>query len=255
MFVKAAASDADLISIDLEDAVGIDDKDMAREETMSFLKSEGNEQVSVRINQPDTEAYHKDVAALAALGKNLPFVMVPKVDTKAEIEALNSALPENCGTFFPVIESAIGMLNAADIFSHERITRAVFGAFDFSADIASTRDFQSLLFARSHLVICAAAHKVSLFDVPHIEVKDMDGLAATTAASKNLGIYARAAVHPSQIEVIHQALAPSTEEIDWAHRVMESIAASKGNVALMDGKMIEAPIVRRAERILASRKT
>jgi len=91
--------------------------------------------------------------------------------------------------------------------------------------------------------------------VPYIDVKDMDGLEVATQRSRALGIYARTAIHPAQIGVIHMALAPTDKEVVNARRVMAAFEASDGNVALLDGKMIEAPIVRAAQRVLAWAET
>ena len=250
-FEKACAAGADLVVIDLEDAVGPNDKDTARKAVLNWLSNNDSATVGVRINSVQTDEFEKDTRALADSGLSLPFVMLPKPDSKADIDTAAAALPENLGTIMPVMESAHALLNAADIFSHDRLDMALFGGVDFSADIGSTLGWEALQFARSTLAIAAAAHNVLVFDVPYLDVRDSDGCEAETRRVKDLGIPARSAIHPAQIVPIHNALSPSAEEIDHAERLMAAFAEAAGNVALLDGKLIEAPLVKKAQRILA----
>ena len=250
-FEKACAAGADLVVIDLEDAVGPNDKDAARDAVIKWLKDNDTSSVGVRINSVETDEFAKDTKALADSGLSLPFVMLPKPDTKADIDKTAATLPDRLGTIAPVMESAHALLNAADIFSHERLDMALFGGVDFSADIGSTLGWEALQLARSTLAIAAAAHNVLVFDVPYLDVRDSEGCETETRRVKDLGIPARAAIHPAQIEPIHNALSPSAEEIDHAQRLMAAFEAAAGNVALLDGKLIETPLVKKAQRILA----
>jgi citrate lyase subunit beta/citryl-CoA lyase/(S)-citramalyl-CoA lyase len=250
-FDKACAAGADLVVIDLEDAVGPNDKDTARAAVLDWLSKNDNPSVGVRINGVETAEFAKDTKALADSGLSLPFVMLPKPDSKADIDKTADALPERLGSIAPVMESGMALLNAADIFSHERLDMCLFGGVDFSADIGSTLEWDALLLARSTLAIAAAAHNVLVFDVPYLDVRDPDGCEAETRRVKDLGIPARSAIHPAQITPIHNALSPSAEEMDYATRLMAAYKESKGNVALLDGKLIEAPLVKKAQRILA----
>ena len=250
-FEKACAAGADLVCIDLEDAVGPDDKDSARETVIDWLKNTDFKNVSVRINALDTDAGRLDIAALTGIGLKLPFVMVPKLATPAEITTLDNVLHTDLGAIFPVIESAEGLLNASQIMTHPRVSLALFGAVDFSADSGCTLDWDALLHARSHLAVCSAAHDTQLFDVPYLDVRDPDGCEAETRRVAALGIHARSAIHPAQITPIHNALSPSADDLTQAARVMEAYKTAKGNVALLDGKLIETPLVKKAKRILA----
>ena len=254
-FEKACAAGADLVCIDLEDAVGLGDKDAAREAALTFLASHSGANVSLRINAPQTDEGRADISALKTRGLTLPFVMVPKVAGLAQMDNLAANLPSEAGALFPIIESAKGLMNAGAILSHNRAELALFGAVDYAADLDCTLDWDSLLMARSTLANIAAATGVQLFDVPHLAVKDLEDCEATTRASKALGIHARAAIHPAQIAPIHAALSPSLEEIHQAEQVIAAYQKANGNVALLDGKLIEAPLVKKAERVLATRKT
>lgn len=250
-FEKACAVGADLVCIDLEDAVGPADKDSARADVIKWLSSTPHQNVSLRINSVDTQEGAADIAALKASGLTLPFVMVPKVAAKSEMIHLDVALPAELGPFFAIIESATGLVNANDIFSHKRVKLSIYGAIDYAGDVDCDLSWETHLYGRSHLVACAAAHDVQLFDVPHIDVRNLEDCELTTRKAKALGIHARSAIHPAQVAIIHKALAPSKEEITQAIRVIEAYNAANGNVVLLDGKFIEAPVVKRAQRILS----
>jgi len=251
-FEKACQAGADLVCIDLEDAVGPSEKVKAREGVLEWLSKTEYKNVSLRINGVDTPEGEADIAALKNSGLTLPFIMVPKVASKSEINDLDDALPNALGPFIAIIESAEGLVNCEDIFSHSRVSIGMYGAIDYAGDVDCDLSWETHLYARSRLVMAAAASDVQLFDVPHIDVRDLDDCEATTRKAKALGIHARAAIHPAQVARIHAALAPSDEEVAYAEKVIAADKAANGNVALLDGKFIEAPVVKKALRILAS---
>jgi len=252
-FEKACQAGADLICIDLEDAVGPSEKVKARQDVLEWLSKTEHKNVSLRINGVDTAEGEEDIAALKTCGLTLPFIMVPKVASKSELNDLDEALPDALGPFIAVIESAAGLLNCEEIFSHGRVTIGMYGAIDYAGDVDCDLSWETHLYGRSRLVMAAAVFDVQLFDVPHIHVRDLDDCEATTRQAKALGMHARAAIHPAQIERIHAALAPSAEEIAYAEKIIAADKAAGGNVALLDGKFIEAPVVKKAKRVLAFR--
>ena len=252
-FEKACRSGADLVCIDLEDAVGPSEKVRARKEALDWLSQTAHKNVSLRINGLDTEQGQADMAALKDCGLTLPFIMVPKVASKSEIETLDAALPKSLGPFIAIIESAAGLVHCEEIFSYPRVTIGMYGSIDYAGDVDCDQSWETHLYARSRLVAAAAAFDVQLFDVPHIDVRDLDDCEATTRRAKALGIHARAAIHPAQIDRIHAALTPSAEEVAYAEKVIAADKAANGNVVLMDGKFVEAPVVKKARRILAFR--
>lgn len=252
-FEKACGAGADLVCIDLEDAVGLADKDEARREVIGWLENTDHQHVSLRINGLDTEDGHKDIAALKACGLNLPFIMVPKAASGADIAGLAQDLPRDLGPLFVIIESAAGLVNAKDIFAVPRVKLGMYGAIDYAGDVDCDLSWETHLYARSKLVAVAAAFDVHLFDVPHIDVRDLDDCEASTRRAKALGIHARSAIHPAQIARIHAALTPSADEIAHAERVIAAYQSAGGNVVLLDGKFIEAPVVKKASRVLAYR--
>lgn len=250
-FEKACQTDADLVCIDLEDAVGPNDKDTARETVIEWLGQTSHKHVSLRINSLDTESGHADIKALRDSGLKLPFVMVPKVASRSNINDLDGQLPDTLGPFFAIIESAEGLLNSAEIFSHSRVKLGMYGAVDYAGDVDCDLSWETHMFARSKLVMEAHVHDVLLFDVPHIDVRDLEACETTTRKAKALGIHARSAIHPAQIERIHSAFKPLENELEYAKAVIAAYKAAKGNVVLLNGKFIEAPVVKRAQRVIA----
>ena len=250
-FEKACASDADLVCIDLEDAVGALDKDSARAQVLSWLAKTHHNHVALRINPIDSALGRADISALSSSGLTLPFIMIPKAQSPRHIDHLDAALPAELGPFFTIIESAKGLVSCDYIFAHERVKFGMYGAVDYAADVDCGAQWEAHLFARSKLVASACAFNVQLFDSPHVHVRDLEDCEASTRTAKALGIHARSAIHPAQIARIHAALAPSAQEIDYAKAVIAASDAAKGNVALLDGQFIEEPVVKKARRILS----
>lgn len=254
-FEKACSSDADMVCIDLEDAVAQQDKESARTTVIEFLSGTTHNHVSLRINASDTEFYEGDVRALAKSGLKLPYVMMPKVGGRSDIKLLDKALPDDMGPVLALVENARGLVNCEEILAHPRVSYAMYGAIDYAGDVGCSLAWESHIYARSRLVAACAAFDVTLFDTPFTDVKDGAALASTTQLAKQLGIFARAAIHPVQIETIHKVLAPTELEVERARRIVEAYENSEGNVALLDGKMIEAPIIKAARRVLAWAKS
>lgn len=250
-FEKACQSAADLVCIDLEDAVGPSEKKSAREDTLKWLSTTDHKHVGIRINPFDTAFGKEDVSALVKTDFTLPFVMIPKLATGKQVKRLHDVLPDALGDFFAIIETAKGVVNCEKIFSQPRVTLAIYGAIDYAGDVGCDVSWETHLYARSKLVAHAAANNVTLFDTPHTDVRNIADCEATTRRAKGLGIFARSAIHPAQIAAIHAALKPTKAEIDYAEKVLTAFQDAKGNVALLDGKMIEEPMVKAARRILS----
>ncbi len=250
-FEKACQAGADLVCIDLEDAVGPGEKDAARDGVLEWLSQSSHSHVSLRINGLTTPDGRRDIAALKSCGLKLPFIMIPKVASRAQMNDLDDDLPDDLGPFFAIIESAEGLLNCEDIFSNGRVTLGMYGAVDYAGDVDCDHRWATHLYARSRLIAAAAVFDVQLFDVPHINVRDLDDCESSTRRAKALGIHARSAIHPAQIERIHAALSPSADEVAHAEKVIAAYKDAKGNVVLLDGKFIEAPVVKKAMRVLA----
>ena len=247
-YAKAAATDADTVCIDLEDAVAPKDKDAAREATLAWLADADSPRLGLRVNQVGTEAGAADLAALRG-AKGVGFVMVPKPMSTDDLDAVADAYGRP--GLVPVMESARAVQRADAIADHEAVVAGVYGAIDLSADIGCQLAWEPHLYARSRCALAFGAARKTLFDVPYLDVADPDGLRAETLRSKALGIPARAAIHPAQLGPIHAALSPTDEEVAHARRVVEAFDAAEDGLALLDGKLIELPVVKGARRVLA----
>lgn len=253
---KARSCGADAVCIDLEDSVAPAAKAGARDAMVPWLREErtpvaaGAPLLGVRVNALTDRDGLEDVLALAPVQHRLDFVMVPKVDDPYAVAQLARLLP-GIAHIVPLIESPLGVERALAILSGGP-RFAMFGGVDYAAEAGVQFSWEGMLGARSRLANAAAAAGVHLFDAPYIDVADLDGLARETALARDIGLWARAAVHPTQIPVIHDALAPAAEAVAQAQRVLEAFEAAGDGVALLDGKLIEKPVVNAARRTLAA---
>ncbi|MGP4101532.1 HpcH/HpaI aldolase/citrate lyase family protein [Nonomuraea sp. KM90] len=245
-FAKAVASGADVVIIDLEDAVAPARKDEARRNAVAYLRDRPDVscQVHVRVNDPATARGRADVAAVGDLADA---VRLPKVESAAVIDALPGAAPA-----YALLESAAGIVAAGEIAGHPRVAGVALGEQDLSAELGIT-DEQAMNHLRLQVVLAAAA--AGLPPVPmsvYPDIKDEAGLLASCRAGRALGLFGRTAIHPRQIPAIRRAFRPTEEE---AARAAEIVAAAEraeaagiGAVALPDGRFVDAPIVARARR-------
>jgi citrate lyase subunit beta/citryl-CoA lyase len=156
-----------------------------------------------------------------------------------------------------MIESAAGVLNAVEIAScHRRVAALIFGAADYSMEVGCTitEDGRSLLAAASRIILAARAAGIAAIDTPYMKLDDPDGLARSSRLARELGFDGKSAIHPAQVGSINAAFSPTAEQVAWARRVVA--LAPDGDItglgaAVLDGQLIEAPHLKRAERILA----
>jgi citrate lyase subunit beta/citryl-CoA lyase len=247
-FAKAAASGAGAIILDLEDAVAPDAKDQAREDVLAWLSKENDGLAVVRINAPGTQWYDDDVDAVAALPGVA--VMLPKAESHDDVFELVAALGEFAAVL-PLIETGAGVLSAREILAVPGVLRAAFGSIDLSAQLGvDPTDAQAMLFARSRLVLASAAAGVAgPIDGVNTDITDDDALARDSRHAVTLGFTGKLCIHPRQLDAVHTAFRPTDDELAWARKVLD--AAGDGAVTVLDGKMIDKPVVDRARRILA----
>ena len=249
-FEKAASAGADAIIIDLEDAVLPADKAKARADTLGWLAEQGTgTRAGLRINSLRTADGCADIAALAHSAAKPAFVMVPKAETAADVEIAYEALGE--AVMIAVIESPRGLANVRKIARHAK-GGLLFGGADFSASLgADLADWDAMLHARSAISSAAAEAGISAYDVPFLDVKDAEGLAATTSKAKALGFSGRSCIHPAQIEHVNAVFTPTQEEIADARGIIAALENAQGGAALYNGKLVDRPIILAAERTLA----
>lgn len=258
-FAKAIASGADAVCIDLEDAVPPHEKDEAREAVIQYVTQMPSDMpcaVGVRINPIDTADGIKDLLAFQETGAIADFLMLPKAGDTRDFAIINAVLCNGWPhakkmALWAVIETVHGLSVAADLAGRCGTHGGVlFGGADFSASIGTSMDWEALFYARSKLATKAKVVHGGLLDVPFLDTKDDAGLRAECARVKALGFLGKACIHPNQVAIVNEVFSPSSDDIAWAKRVVGAQSAHQGGVVLLDGKLLDAPIYFRAERIL-----
>ena len=245
---KALGSGADLVVVDLEDAVPQAGKAAAREAVVALLAAGTDRRVGVRINGIATREGLLDLAAVAA-GPSPAFVLLPKVESAAEAGLYARHLPGV--PLIATVESAAGLLRAAEIAAMPGVVALGFGGADLSADLGADLAWEPMLAHRATVVRAAAAAGVASFDVPHLDLADDDGLVDTTRRARAMGFTGRFAIHPRQVPGIVAAFTPRPAEVARARAVLAASAAAGGGVCELDGRMIDRPVVEAARRLLA----
>lgn len=255
-FEKALAAGADLICIDLEDAVLPENKLEARQAVINFI-TQGNNNICVRINPLSTPLGVDDFNALAQV--NPAFIMLAKCSNQQEIEQAehilattrtNSSNGLNDTKLIGLIETIEGLENAKQIAQGNRVSALMFGGADMSAELRCDFTYDALLFVRSQLVVAAANANVDMIDVPHINLKDTEGLLDETRKVRALGYTAKAAIHPNQVSIIHQAFMPNEQQIAFAQDVMKAVDSADVGAVVVNGRMVDRPIILASQRIL-----
>ena len=253
-FAKAIAAGADAVCIDLEDAVPPHEKAAAREAVLDFIAKMPVDRacdIGVRINPLGTEEGQNDIDALYASAWVPDFIMVPKAVSEAELAGLPEAVGEPKVPIWAVIESIEGLVSTAAIAKSCSPNGGIlFGGADFSAEIGTTMAWEPLFYARSKIATDARSAPLTLLDVPFLDVNNPDGLRDECVRVAALGYNGKACIHPNQIAIVNDVFSPDTATIDWAKRVSVARNQSEGGAVLLDGKLLDAPVYLRAERIL-----
>lgn len=251
-FAKAAASGADGVILDLEDAVVPQAKTDAREHVAQWL-TEGNPGW-VRVNAPGTSWYDDDIAAISA-GSGLCGIMVPKAEDPALLVELRARLPKPV-QLVALVESALAVHRAVEVAG--AVDRIAFGSIDYALDLGAQHSWEALLHARAALVLASRVAGIAApIDGVTTALRDEKVLADDVAAARALGFTAKLCIHPAQVPLVARGFAPSGEEIAWARRVLEAVAAQDDGehgprgALTVDGAMVDKPVVDRARRILA----
>jgi citrate lyase subunit beta/citryl-CoA lyase len=246
-FAKAVATGAQLVILDLEDAVAPDHKEEARRHVADWLSSDDTKPplVEVRVNSGSVA----DLKVLAELRPDGVGVRLPKVESQGAVEAALAALGYT-PRLAAVIETAAGVEALSAIASHPAVRTLSLGEADLASDLG-TADSAALDWARVRLLVAARAHgKPAPMMSIYPDIRDLDGLAADTRRGKAMGFVGRTAVHPSQVPVIAAAFVPTADEVSWATEVLAATATG-GVATLASGEMVDPAMRRRAETILA----
>ena len=269
MLINGDTLGADTVIFDLEDAVSPDEKDAARILVRNALKYQNFSgcEVVVRINPTDTEFWKEDLDAVIPLKPDM--IMPTKVsggEMIREVSAYMGQVEERSGIekgsvkILPLIETALGVEKAFEIASSDvRVAGLYLGGEDFTADMhcKRTKEGQEIFYARTRLVCAARAWGIEAYDTPFTDVEDMEGLRKDTEFAKSLGFAGKAVISPRHVDIVNEVFSPTEAEIEYAHDVMDAIEDGKRQgkgVISLRGKMIDAPIVKRAQQVLEMEK-
>lgn len=252
-FAKAAAAGAGVVIIDLEDAVAPDAKSAALAAAVEAVApSDGGTPVRsmVRVNPQGSGHYDADItlllAAAEAPGSGLLGLVVPKAEDPGALRQLRAGMPKHLA-LVPLIESALGIVNAVELARVPGVTRLAFGAIDFALDIDAEGGDRFLDHARSQLVLASRAAGIAApLDSPSTDIKDTGRVAESALLARNFGFGGKLCIHPAQLATVHGAFAPTEADVEWAL----SVIGAEGGAAQVDGQMIDRPVTERAKRIL-----
>jgi citrate lyase subunit beta / citryl-CoA lyase len=257
MIQNADIFDADGIIFDLEDSVQMSQKDAARDLLSAFLKETkmNNTEILVRINNIDLNSIKLDIETVFT--KKLNTIVLPKasVDSIYFLDQCLAVLEKKHHIdhkihILPIIETASALLDLQNIAKCPRVDGLLLGAEDLATDLEIERTLSGLeiLYARSQIVVVAKANQIDAIDTPFIDTTNMAGLASDALMAKRLGMQAKLAIHPNQIELINETFSMSKAEIDNAKKIIEAFNKYQKGVFSLDGKMIDEPIIERARK-------
>ena len=255
---RALATGAGGVIVDLEDAVAPERKVAAREQlraSVAALPAVERARLLVRINSHGTPWHDDDRALVGELAAKslIAGVMLPKAERAADLHRLAADIGPK-GVLVPLIESAAGLEAAAELAAALQVLRLAFGNLDFQADLGLACDASEAELVPVRLALVLASRRTRLaapIDGVTPDWRDAERLAADTARARRGGFGAKLCIHPDQVAPVHAALGPSSDELAWARRVLDATQAAGGGVVSLDGRMVDAPVVRLAERLLA----
>ncbi|MDN3221144.1 HpcH/HpaI aldolase/citrate lyase family protein [Pseudomonas nunensis] len=246
---KALATGADRVIVDLEDAVQENLKEQARDNLDAFLNETPGAQILVRVNAPDHWAHAADLQ-LCQRHAGVIGILLPKAESAAQVtSAAGTGKP-----IWPIIESAKGLAAINEIASTQAVDRLSFGSLDLSLDLnlkTGSPAAENMLGHARYAVLLATrvAGLAPALDGVFPSIQDTAGLLGAVQFARDMGFGGALCIHPSQVAIIHQALKPSLEEVHWAQRIIEAARSGEG-VFVLDGQMVDAPVIGRAQAIL-----
>jgi citrate lyase beta subunit len=267
---KSTTLGVDSICMDMEDGTAINKKAEARAVIAQAMKELdfGTSERCIRINSFGSGFEKFDLAA--AVATNPDAIVVPKIETAAQVQSiseyiemyeLSSKMEVGSIRMLVIVETARGILNLKEIVeADKRLDALIFGAEDFAASVGATRTEEAteVLYARSAVITACAANELQAIDMVYIDFHDLDGLRLEAEQGARLGFSGKQIIHPNQVSVAQEAFTPSDEAIEYAKRIVESFESSqkegKGAYAL-DGKMIDMPLLKNAQKVLDRAKT
>eukprot|EP00743_Colponemidia_sp_Colp-15_P005970 GILK01006416.1.p1 GENE.GILK01006416.1~~GILK01006416.1.p1 ORF type:complete len:315 (+),score=48.10 GILK01006416.1:45-947(+) len=270
MLEKALGFSPDAVMPDMEDSVPPNEKHRAREviaANLPLLAKKADWMIIPRVNGLDTGLLEDDLSSIlnSSTARLVHGISIGKISCREDMDRLDDMLSSwesktsmkpNTLKVIPWLETTKGVINAHSICQSKRIIAVAFGADDYAADfeIERTDSGEELAFARNMISVAAHASGVQALDTPHVNFKDPESLRRACATVKRMGYTGKFAIHPSQVEVINGSFSPSAHDIKRARQIVDAWekAAQEGRGSTsLDGKMIDIPVLRRAQRVLA----
>jgi citrate lyase subunit beta/citryl-CoA lyase len=247
-FPKAASSGTDFSIIDLGDAVAPEDKADARANATKWLSDESHGRATaVRVNDVTSDYYQQDVEALAGL-PGLQAVILPMASDVAVLEDLHRRLGPDVA-LIPQVETAAGVFRATELASAPGVVRLAFGHLDFAVDIDAAPAPEAMAYARSALVLASRVAGVAgPIDSVTTDLDNDEAARRDASQARAVGFTGKLCIHPRQVAGVNEAMSPSAADIEWAQQIL---AANTGGAVRVNGQMVDAPVVARAERIIA----
>ena len=257
MFPKALASGTDIVCVELEDGIAPKDKDLARRLAMELFETpqadDGVERI-VRINCLRTAFGLADVQAVLSSNTPPPALMLPKVMSPDEIVWFDDLLSEqgHDTRLHIIIETNAALEAVHDIVqASTRIDALFFGGIDMAAELRCKNAWEPLLYARSRVVHAAASAGVDAIDVPYLDLKDPQGMEHEARLARDLGFSGKGSIHPGQIPILNRVFTPDEARITQARKILKAFEEADTGLVVIDGKLIEKPVLREMHRILA----
>ncbi len=257
MFPKALASGADIVCVELEDGIAPKDKDEARRKALALFETpqadDGVERI-VRVNCLRDTFGLADVQAVLATPTPPPALMLPKVRTPDEVQWLDGLLSErgHDTRLHIIIETNAGLEAAFEIaHSSDRIDAMFFGGVDMAAELRCRNAWEPLLYARSRVVHAAASAELDVIDVPYLDLQDPEGMEREAVLARDLGFSGKGSIHPKQIAALNAVFTPDAETIEKARRMIAIFEEADTGLVVIDGKLIEKPVLRDMRRVIA----
>jgi citrate lyase subunit beta/citryl-CoA lyase len=256
-YARALGSGADAVIVDLEDAVAQDRKAAGRDalaQAHAALGAGARSRLLVRVNPAGTPGHDEDLRLVEGLARHaLAGVVLPKAEQAEQLSALAAAAGSQA-VLVPLIESAAGLAALDELAAAPQVLRLAFGHLDFQADLglACEADEAELVPVRLALVLASRrAGLASPIDGVTADWRDSQRLSADAARARRGGFGAKLCIHPEQVAAVQAAFAPSAEQLAWARRVDAAMRAAGGGAISLDGRMVDAPVLRLAQRLLA----
>ena len=260
MFPKALASGADMVCVELEDGIAPKDKATARQlalELFQVPQADDGIELILRINSIREACGIADLQAILKTSTPPPAIMMPKVCTPDEVLMVDQLLTERGHNtrLHIIIETNAGLEAAYEIaHASQRIDALFFGGVDMAAELRCKNAWEPLLYARSRVVHAAASAGLDSVDVPYLDLKDHEGMVSDARKAKDLGFSGKGSIHPKQIFSLNEVFTPTKAEITRARHITKTFEDANTGLVVIDGKLIEKPVLRDMYRIVAIAK-